>query len=64
MQARQADMQGRFYLLLFILFFITTTVPAGEAPDLYKNQLQLWIWNKLQVQWQAVSQLGQSLGCS
>ena len=32
-------MQGKFCLLLFILFFITTTVPAGEAPDLYKNQL-------------------------
>ena len=39
MQARQDNMQGKFYLLLFILFLITTAVPAGEAPDLYKNQL-------------------------
>ena len=39
MQARQDNMQGKFYLLLFILFLITTAVPAGEAPDLYRNQL-------------------------
>ena len=32
-------MQGKFCLFLFILFLLTTTVPAGEAPDLYKNQL-------------------------
>ena len=39
MQARQANMQGKLCILLFILIFITTTIPAGEAPDLYKNQL-------------------------
>ena len=54
MQSRQI-MQGKVYLFLFILFFLTTTVPAGETPDLYKNQLHL--------QWQIISQLGQSLGC-
>ena len=32
-------MQGKVCLFLFILFFLTTTVPAAEAPDLYKNQL-------------------------
>ena len=39
MQAKQTTMQGKFCLLLFILFFLTTKVPAGEDPDLYKNQL-------------------------
>ena len=38
MQARQT-MQGKVCLFLFILFYLTTKVPAGEAPDLYKNQL-------------------------
>ena len=38
MQARET-MQGKVCLFLFILFYMTTTVPAGEAPDLYKNQL-------------------------
>ena len=37
MQAR--TMQGKVCLFLFILFLVTTTVPAGETPDLYKNQL-------------------------
>ena len=32
-------MQGKVCLFLFILFLVTTTVPAGETPDLYKNQL-------------------------
>ena len=32
-------MQGKVCLFLFILFFMTNTVPAGEAPDLFKNQL-------------------------
>ena len=39
MQAKQTTMQGKFCLFLFILFYLTTTVPAGEAPDLFKNQL-------------------------
>ena len=39
MQAKQTTMQGKFCLPLFIFFYFTTTVPAGEAPDLYKNQL-------------------------
>ena len=38
MQSRQT-MQGKVCLFLFILFCLTTTVPAGETPDLYKNQL-------------------------
>ena len=40
-------------------------VPAGHipAPDFYRNQLHFWVWNKLQIQWQAISQFGQSLGC-
>ena len=38
MQARQT-MQGKVCLFLFILFYLNTTVPAGETPDLYKNQL-------------------------
>ena len=38
MQARQT-MQGKVCLFLFILFYLNTTVPAGESPDLYKNQL-------------------------
>ena len=38
MQARQT-MQGKVCLFLFISFYLTTIVPAGEAPDLYKNQL-------------------------
>ena len=38
MQVRQTK-QGKVCLFLFILFFLTTTVPAGETPDLYKNQL-------------------------
>ena len=38
MQAR-TTMQGKVCLSLFILFFMTNTVPAGEAPDLFKNQL-------------------------
>ena len=37
MQAK--TMQGKVCLFLFILFLWTTTVPAGETPDLYKNQL-------------------------
>ena len=32
-------MQGKVCLFLFILFYLNTTVPAGESPDLYKNQL-------------------------
>ena len=32
-------MQGKVCLFLFILFFMTNTVPAGETPDLFKNQL-------------------------
>ena len=32
-------MQGKVCLFLFILFLWTTTLPAGETPDLYKNQL-------------------------
>ena len=32
-------MQGKVCLFLFILFLLTTAVPAGEIPDLYKNQL-------------------------
>ena len=39
MQAKQTTMQGEFCLFPFILFCLTTAVPAGEAPDLYKNQL-------------------------
>ena len=38
MQSKQT-MQGKVCLFLFILFYLTTQVPAGEAPDLYKNQL-------------------------
>ena len=38
MQARQT-MQGKVCLFLFILFYLNDTVPAGETPDLYKNQL-------------------------
>ena len=38
MQARQT-MQGKVCLFLFLLFYMTITVPAGEAPDIYKNQL-------------------------
>ena len=38
MQARQT-MQGKVCLFLFILFLVTTAVPAEESPDLYKNQL-------------------------
>ena len=38
MQSRQT-MQGKVCLFLFILFCLTTTVPAGETTDLYKNQL-------------------------
>ena len=36
MQARQT-MQGK--VGLFLIFLVTTTVPAEETPDLYKNQL-------------------------
>ena len=36
MQARQT-MQGK--VCLFLIFLVTTTVPAEETPDLYKNQL-------------------------
>ena len=32
-------MQGKVCLFLFILFYLNTAVPAGESPDLYKNQL-------------------------
>ena len=38
MQAR-LTMQGKVCLFLFILFYLKATVPAGETPDLYKNQL-------------------------
>ena len=38
MQARPT-MQGKVCLFLFLLFYLNTTVPAGETPDLYKNQL-------------------------
>ena len=36
MQARQT-MQGK--VCLFLIFLVTTTIPAEETPDLYKNQL-------------------------
>ena len=38
MQVRNT-MQGKVCLFLFILCFMTNTVPTGEAPDLFKNQL-------------------------
>ena len=38
MQARPT-IQGKVCLFLFILFYLNVTVPAGETPDLYKNQL-------------------------
>ena len=40
MQGRQT-MQGNVCLFLFILCYLNATVPAGETPDLYKNQLHV-----------------------
>ena len=48
MQARQT-MQGKVCLFLFILFYLNTTVPAGETPDHYKNQLHFGYGINLQV---------------
>ena len=58
-------MQGNTYLVYFILLYSAMKVPAGQipAPDFYRNQLHFGYGINLQIQWQAISQFGQSLGC-